>query len=138
MRWTFGCVSLALGMFLSGCHELGDAGRQLGDAATIRSDIAKITGTDVVVSISDGKRLELRLVNSPWKRLPAEEKAQKASEIARYAFADYPQRAKLESVAVIFVRRGSYFSFDYVTDSGDTHLFTAEQLRSHGTMASGT
>jgi hypothetical protein len=130
MRWTVGCVSLALALFLSACSGLGEAGRELRDAAQLRSDVAKVAGTDVVVSIADGKRLELRLVDSPWKRLPDAEKDQRASEIAHYAFADYPESGKLESISVIFVRRGSFLSVDYLTDKNDAHEFTADALRS--------
>jgi hypothetical protein len=130
MRRVFiGCACLVVGwLALSACNGLTETGREIGNAAMLQRDVARVAGTDVIVSIADAKRLELRLVNSPWAALPPAEKDRKASEIAKYAFVDYPERAKLESVSVFFVQRDSYLSTHYLTDETDAHRFPTEVL----------
>ena len=81
-----------------------------------------------ITTRANGTFLTVRFVNSPWNELPAAEKQAKALEAARWAYATYASRSKLDEVTVVFGTHSSYGGVLNVQSSSGAFQFPAQQL----------
>jgi hypothetical protein len=111
----------------SGVHQLAGI---FQDLRKLQLDLAKALGYDQIqVQLINGDSLQIGVLNSPWKELPADQKNSKALAIARLAYKGYRSRSALRSVTVNFAVHRSYLGvFDY--DSRDPFEFEISQLTS--------
>jgi hypothetical protein len=121
---------LALLVFLPGCEKLHEVQKSVEGLAKIQKIIQQATGQqDVNVLLNNDRYLNIGLVNSPWKSLPADAKAAKARQIAAVAAAAYPDRSSLARVSVTYVTNRTYFLVVHYTDSTDAYSFDPVDLQ---------
>ena len=129
---------LVLLVSCSGVHQLVGT---LQDLQRVQAELTKTLGyNEVRVNLNNGHFLNIAVVNSPWKDLPAGQKNAKAIEIARLAYASYPSRSALQAVSVTFAIHRTYLGFFNYDDTRDSFGFevpqlTAESLTSSPTVA---
>jgi hypothetical protein len=101
----------------------------LNDVLKVQAELSKSLGYDQIrVNITNGHFLNIALVNSPWKDLPADQKNAKALEIARLAYRIYPSQSDLMAVSVTFAVHRTYLGVFNYDDSRDSFGFEIPQL----------
>jgi|ERR1700682_2235630 len=112
---------LAALVALVSCKAIHEMQGTLLDLQKVQRELAKALGRDEIrVFLSNGRFLNISVVNSPLNGLPADQKRAKALEIARLAYDSYASRSVLQIVTVTFAVHRSYlgvFSYDNSTDS---------------------
>jgi hypothetical protein len=128
-RPIFSFAVFIAAVVLTSCNSLHEMRGTLQEVQTVHQELVKSLGyDDIRVGLINSRFLNIVAVNSPWKALPAIEKAAKALQIARLGYVSYPSRSTLSLVGVTFGVHRSYlgiFSFDDATDS---FRFTIPQL----------
>jgi hypothetical protein len=109
----------------SGVHQVVST---LQDLQKVQAELAKTLGQDAIrVNLNNGS-LNIALVNSPLKELPADQKRAKALEIARLAYRSDPSRSTLSAVSVAFAVHRTYLGFFNYDNSTDSFGFEIAQL----------
>jgi hypothetical protein len=106
---------------LISCKSIHEMQGTLQDVQRVQHGLVRQLGSiEIRVLLSNHRFLNISVVNSPWKSLPAIEKNAKALEIARLAYNSYRSRSDLDRVSVTFAVHRSYlgvFTYDNSTDS---------------------
>jgi hypothetical protein len=114
----------------AGCGGFRGVVSEIGDLQRLQQQLQQQTGqNDIAINLNNGGYLSVRLVNSPWKNLPADQKQAKSLELARLAYNDWPKRADLDSVSVTYETHQSVGPL-YYDNAMDTTEFTISQLTS--------
>ncbi len=119
---------LLVALVSGGCGGAREAYDALGGLRQLHTDLTTKYHDEISVRINNGKFLSIGLVNSALKDLPADQKAQKAREIAAYAIGRYPDADKLDTVSVGFVTHKSYLVVSF-TDASEQYRFAAAELK---------
>ena len=111
----------------------------LQDLVKVQAELSKSLGHDQIrVNITNGRFLNIALVNSAWKDLPADQKHAKAIEIARLAYRSYPSRSALTAVSVTFAIHRTYLGFFNYDDTRDCFGFELPQLTAESSASNPT
>jgi hypothetical protein len=112
----------------AGCSGFRGLVGEVGDLQRLQQQLRQQTGqNDIAISLNNDAYLSVRLVNSPWKNLPPDQKQAKSLELARMAYNDWPKRADLASVSVTYETHESVGLLSY-DNTSDTTEFTSAQL----------
>jgi hypothetical protein len=114
-RHVLTTVFLTTVVFLVSCNGLHQLEGTFQDLLKVQEELSKTLGYDdlrvSLMNVNGSLLLNVAVVNSPWKDLPAGQKNAKAIEIARLAYADYPSRSGLRAVNVTFAIHHTYLGF---------------------------
>ncbi len=96
-------VSLAMLAPLGACSSIRGVLGTLGELNRLQQLLRQQTGqNNVQVNLSNNQYLDISFVNSPWAKLPADQKKAKSLDVARLAYNEYRERSELVSVRVTF------------------------------------
>jgi hypothetical protein len=122
-------VLLAVLVVLASCSGVHQVLGTLQDLQKVQGELEKALGyNEIRVNLNNSHFLNIAVVNSPWRELPADQKNAKAVEIARLAYGSYPSRSALSAVSVTFAVHRTYVGFFNYDDSGDSYGFEIPQL----------
>jgi hypothetical protein len=114
---------------VASCDQIKKLNESLGGLLELQQKMAKaIPAEEITVGVTNGKYLNLGIVNSPWKDLPADEKRAKSRDAAKLAYDSYPQKTELTEVLVTFVTNKNYLVVHY-TGTTDHFSFTPKELQ---------
>ena len=114
----------------AGCGGFRGVLSEVGDLQQLQQQLRQQTGqNDIAISLNNDRYLSVRLVNSPWKNSPADQKQAKSFDLARLAYNDWPKRTDLDSVSVTYETHESIGPL-YYDNALDSTEFTISQLTS--------
>jgi len=113
---TIGIVALLAS--LTACGGVRGLMGEFGDLLRLQQQLQQQTGqNDIKLNLTNHDDLNIGLVNSPWKDLPALQKKAKSLELARLAYSDDPHRASLTTIGVTFETDYDIGSLHYANGS---------------------
>jgi len=89
------------------------------DAGKVQVNL-QMTGQSEVMNID--------VVNSPWRNLPAEEQRSKALEVGRVAYENFPSRSRLQAIRVTLGLHRTYLGIFHYDNTTDAFGFTIPEL----------
>jgi hypothetical protein len=124
---TIGLCLLTLA--LSSCETVRNGAGTLSELMQVQQKVVEAAGTNNVnVNLNNGQNLQIALVNTSLKDLPAGQKSAKAREIAQAAYRGYSKASELEQVSVVFVVQQRYAGVFNYTNGTDAISFTPAEL----------
>ena len=124
-------LTIALSVLLAsiaGCSGFKELASELGEINKLQQQLQQQTGqSSLNVNLTNDRFLSVSFVNSPLAKLPADQKKAKALETAHFAYNDWPKRANLASVTVIFLSSYDVGPVHY-TNSTDNFEFQVSDL----------
>jgi hypothetical protein len=118
-----------LALLFSSCEAVRNGANTLSELQQVQQKVVEAAGTNNVnVNLNNGKYLQIKLVNTPFKDLPAGQKSAKAREIAQAAYRGYSKASELEQVSVVFVVQQTYGGVLNYSNGTDAINFTPSDL----------
>lgn len=116
-------------IFLAACSGVQKFAEGVNELQAVQKAVMEKVDRDIVgVTLMNGTSLNVNLVNSPLKKLPAAEKQAKAAELAKVAYDSYAGRAAIKAVRVTFAVVSTTLVVVTTNDSSDSFTFDASEL----------
>ena len=101
---------------------------QLDEIKGLQQQLQRQTGqSGLNINLTNDTYVFIKFVNSPLAKFPAEQKKSKALEVARLTYRDWPKRAQLTTVTVVFETNYD-FGFVHYSNSMDSFEFQVLEL----------
>ena len=127
---------LALLSSLGGCSGFRGLLDDLQQVVRLQQQLQQQTGQPgLTVRLNNRRYLVINFVNSPLAKLPADQKKNKALEVARLAYQDWPKRTELASVTVVFASNYDVGPLHY-SNSLDNFEFQISELAANDVSTS--
>jgi hypothetical protein len=121
-------VVVGLMATLCGCSRFRELMGLLNEIKDLQQRLQQQTGqSGLNINLTNDTYFFIKFVNSPLAKLPAEQKKSKALEVARLTYQDWPKRAQLTTVTVVFETNYD-FVFVHYSNSMDSFEFQVSEL----------
>ena len=118
---------IAISVLIGGCAGMAE---QLKGVQAVHAELVRtLPEENVGVNLLNNRFLTISLINSPLKKLSAEQKGPKIFEIAKVAYGALPEREQLERINVVFVEQKTYCMFFHSSDGSDSYSVDPREFR---------